>query len=360
LAALPALYNIYYSDSAPTNNAFLWNWVFRPAFLWELVHLVWLPLALLLTILGALLNLLTGRKSGGLNGLFKADSNKSRLKDIRIILLAVMLISAAYGYWHQLQPPEINEVSIQVPDLHPALNGFKIALVSDLHYGRGQNLTELATSMAQAAAHRPDLVILAGDLVDRKASFGLDYRIPLLSLREVPYGVYAVLGNHDKKVDSVENLISNLEKTNLHVLQNRRVNLPNVPITLVGFDDQGSEGLTHHGDTGRLLFETLSGPLPRYGDLIIVVSHRPEGVNDASAQGTRLFLAGHTHGGQVALPWDSQINLASMIFGFPYSSGEYKISDMTLFVTKGLASGFQARFFAWPEIAILTLTARPD
>ncbi|MDR2367742.1 MAG: metallophosphoesterase [Deltaproteobacteria bacterium] len=355
VAALPAFYYLYYSDSPPTTTAFLWDYVYRPAFIWELVHLCWLPVALLLTILGALFNLLKGQQPKGLSRLFKEDTNKSKLGDPRIVALGVMLALAAYGYYRQLEPPEIKEVAIEVPNLSPALQGYRIALLSDLHYGTGLNLTELARAMAMVAAHGPDLVVLAGDLVDRRAAFGLDYRIPMLGLREVPNGVYAVLGNHDKKVDSVETLITNLESTNLRILQNRGVNLYGKPITLIGFDDTGQNDPFHTDTDFALDFGKVVGQAPRQGDLLIAVSHRPVGVNDAAAHGVRLFLAGHTHGGLVQAPWDPQLNVASLVIGYPHTTGLYKTSGLTLYVTNGLAGLTQARLFAWPEITILTL-----
>ncbi|MDR0622272.1 MAG: metallophosphoesterase [Deltaproteobacteria bacterium] len=360
MAAIPSFYCLYYSDSPPPVSSFLWNYVYRPAFVWELVHLLWLPVALVFTLLGALFNLIRGQKNKGLQKLFKESRGFSRFLDLRIVALAIMLALAAYGYYRQLQPPEIRQVTVPIRDLNPSLYGYRIALLSDFHYGRGQNITELAASMAMAAAQRPDLVILAGDLVERKAAFGLDYRVPLLSLREVPGGVYAVLGNHDLEVDSVDALVANLEGLGLKVLRNSGAHVPNKPLTLLGFDDLGQESLTYHGQSGTLDFGGLGGQTPRYGDLAVVVKHRPEGLEDASAVGIKLFLAGHTHGGQVQAPWAPQTNVASFVFGYPYTVGLYTISELTLYVTGGLASGSQARFLAWPEITILTLSDIPN
>jgi predicted MPP superfamily phosphohydrolase len=355
LAALPCFYFLYYSDTPPPTSLFLWNYVFRPAYLWELVHLCWLPLCLLLTILGAIFGKLREQKNRGLQRLFKDSQSKSKLADLRVFLLIFMLAVAAYGYGHQLKPPTINQVNLAIANLSPSLNGYKIALLSDLHYGRGLNLTELGNVFARVAAQKPDLVLLAGDLVDRKASFALDFRIPMRALREVPNGVYAVLGNHDKKVDSTQNLIANLESTNLIILQNTSVNLANRPMTLIGFDDPGTQDLVYHKEANTLNFDSLTGPRPRLGDLVTVIKHRPEGLDDAASHGVKLFLAGHTHGGQVSSPWNKEINIASTIHGYPYTTGLYKISDLNLFVTNGLASITQARLFAWPEIVIITL-----
>ncbi|MDR1111214.1 MAG: metallophosphoesterase [Deltaproteobacteria bacterium] len=360
VAALGSFYALYYSPGPPTVSALLWDYVYRPAFLWEAVHLAWLPLALALSVLGLALRRLSRPGGKGLQRLFKADTRKPRLLDARVALLALMLALAAYGYAHQLAPPRVRAIDVPIAGLPPALEGFRVALVSDLHYGLGQNLTGLAAAMAQAASLRPDLVILAGDLVDRRASLALDFRIPVHSLGSVPHGVYAVLGNHDRGVDDPDALVANLRAAGLPVLMDQRLNLPGLPLSLIGFDDPGDEGLEYHGGRLRLDFGRVKGPPPRPGDLEVAVSHRPEGIADASSAGARLMLSGHTHGGQVAAPWDDQLNLASLVFGFPYSSGLYRISDLTLFVTSGLASGFQFRLFAWPEIAVLTLRGQPQ
>ncbi|MDR1677119.1 MAG: metallophosphoesterase [Deltaproteobacteria bacterium] len=360
IAAIPSFYYLYYSDSPPPTSHIVWNYVIRPTFLWETVHFFWFPLCLFISIINSIINSRLSDKIKGFNSLFKENTNTAKLKDVRIILLLVMLVGAAYGYYHQLQPPHINEDKVAILDLNPELEGFKIALISDLHYGRGQNLTELAATMASAATMRPDLVIMAGDLVDRKASFGSDFRIPLLIFREVPNGVFGVLGNHDLKVDSLENLVSNLRQTNLNILQNQRVNLTNVPITLIGFSDPGDQAYKEEQDPPRRLpLEALSGPEPRSGDLLIVINHRPIAVPDAVKYGAGLYLAGHTHGGQIAFPWNAQLNLSSLLFGYSYTSGKYKVGNLTLYVTKGLSGGIPARLFAWPEITILTLTTAP-
>jgi predicted MPP superfamily phosphohydrolase len=137
------------------------------------------------------------------------------------------------------------------------------------------------------------------------------------------------------------------------MLVDQRVNLPNLPLTLVGLDDQGRRRLWL-GEAAALDFRAVKGPPARPGALNILLNHRPEGFLQALEAGFQLYLAGHTHGGQYQVPWDSQANLASVFF--KYSSGLYGQADGWLNVSRGLAAvGAPFRLWAWPEIDILTL-----
>lgn len=350
--ALFSFHVLYYSPNPPPNNGFLWDCLCRPVFTYEAVVLFWLPLSAGLRLSRRLLNRLSAAK--GRTIVLRLTKKEPGFFDLPLFVLLALLLAAGFGYSRQLAPPEITERTIRIPGLAPSLQGFKIALLSDLHYGHGYNLRDLTAAMALTSARQPDLVVLAGDLCDRLAAFGLDYRLPLSNLNQTTYGVYGVLGNHDLRVDSPPELTENLRAAGLKMLVDERVNLPEVPLTLIGFNDRGDDK-TRRRDF-RLDFSALSGPAAPQGNLVVVVNHRPEGVLDAANRGTRLFLAGHLHGGQFQFPFFEQANFASWILGYEYTSGLYQIGDMTLFVTRGLADGLHFRLFAWPEIAILTLT----
>jgi predicted MPP superfamily phosphohydrolase len=151
-----------------------------------------------------------------------------------------------------------------------------------------------------------------------------------------------------------------LDGRGLTMLVDRRVRVKGLPLTVVGLDDQGSNRFwmgsrkISNEDPDSLDFSAVSGPEPLEGDFLTLLNHRPEGYRQANAAGFRLYLAGHTHGGQCQIPGDSQLNLAANFY--KYSSGLYHDWPAWLNVSRGLASvGLPFRLFAWPEIDLLEL-----
>lgn len=97
---------------------------------------------------------------------------------------------------------------------------------------------EFRHALSLAAAALPHLVVITGDLVDRDPEFARLYYEPLRALANVPHGVWGVLGNHDHYTEP-KRIAKFLDGHGLTMLVDRRVNLPNLPLTLVGLDDQG-------------------------------------------------------------------------------------------------------------------------
>jgi predicted MPP superfamily phosphohydrolase len=257
-----------------------------------------------------------------------------------------------YGVFRQGRPPELKRQIVPIRDLPTPLNGFVIAHITDIHLGLWFSQAELRRALNLAADAEPHLVVITGDLVDRDPEFARLYYEPLRSLAGVPHGVWGILGNHDHHTGP-ERIAGLLDGHGLTMLVDRRVNLSNLPLTLVGLDDQGHRR-TWLGEAAELDFQAVGGPPARPGDLNILLNHRPEGFLQARRAGFQLYLAGHTHGGQYQLPWDSQANLASIFF--KYSSGLYGQEDGWLNVSRGLAAvGAPFRLWAWPEIDILIL-----
>jgi predicted MPP superfamily phosphohydrolase len=205
------------------------------------------------------------------------------------------------------------------------------------------------------------MVVLTGDMVDRDPGLARLYAGPAeRHLRGVPHGAFCVLGNHDHFTDP--GLIArNIAAAGIRVLRDERVRIPGLPLSLTGLDDQGAVG--HSFSRGRagggyvdgqLSFGSLGGPGPREGDFRILLNHRPDGFRQAMGEGYGLYLVGHTHGGQYAVPGFPEANLAHLFY--KYTSGLYKEHGGYLNVSCGLASvGIPFRFGPWPEFSILTL-----
>ncbi|MDR2367955.1 MAG: metallophosphoesterase [Deltaproteobacteria bacterium] len=349
-----------------------WVFVGRPALSWELSCVL---LIIPITLVGAIY-LVYRVICWMLYGLRRLKEDREREVSLgrrRFLKKAGAAGIVAYaglcgvGVLAQTIRPGFARKELFFPSLPPSLDGFKICQLTDLHLGMWSSASELRSTLEAAMGERPDLVLITGDLVDRDPENARLYHEPLGLLSGVPHGVFAVLGNHDHYAGAAR-VTELLNGYGLRMLVEETHCLPDVPITLVGLDDQNSgswmgfytsrkkRGL--ETDPDILDFGRLRGPARRPGDFSVLMNHRPEGYRQASREGFDLFLAGHTHGGQYQAPWDSQDNLAA--YFYRYSSGLYSEHDCYLNVSRGLASvGLPYRLFAWPEIDVITLRKGP-
>lgn len=346
---------------------FFWTWIGRPSVSWQVAYiLAILPLGALASVAGGLIRLpgrLERRRSServGEGAPTEEAVDGGRRDLIKAAGMLTILGCSAYGVVRQGLPPKVTRLSIGLAGLPPALDGFRIAHLTDIHLGLWASQKELDKALALIAAEEPHLAVLTGDLVDRDPEYARLYRDPLKRLAGLPQGVWGVLGNHDHYVGP-RRIAELLDGHGLTMLVDRQVNLPGLPLSLIGLDDQGA----HHSwmgtgspsadeDPNVLKLDELAGSAPRPGDLAIMLNHRPEGFRQAAGHGCKLYLAGHTHGGQYQIPGDNQINLAAAFY--KYSSGLYHDHGAFINVSRGLAAvGVPFRLWAWPEISLITL-----
>jgi hypothetical protein len=230
--------------------------------------------------------------------------------------------------------------------------GLRVAALSDLHVGSpGVGLDQLRNIVERTNREGPALVVLLGDFVTggpggrHDDSFVEPERIAaeLKNLR-APLGTFAVLGNHDWWYDGgrVERALGGAGIT---VLENRAVRLAE------GFWLGGIADLwTRRPDIAGTLQQVSDG------EPVVLITHNPD-VFPQVPERVSLMIAGHTHGGQVNLPF----------FGAPvtpsrrgYVSGRFVEQDRQLFVTTGVGTSIVAvRFRVPPEIAVLDLVPAP-
>ncbi len=244
-------------------------------------------------------------------------------------------------------------VRVPIPGLHPDLEGFRVVQISDLHIGNGLEAEHLERMLERTNALDPDVIVLTGDLFDFDPSV-IEGGARRLSALRARYGVYAVLGNHDHYTGA-EEVVSGLARwaPNIAVLRDAMVRLPvDEPLYLAGVEDPGQ-----HWSTRDLEMEGLSllaASRPTDGPVILLV-HRPEAFPQAARLGFPLVLAGHTHGGQLALPTPAgRYNLARLTTR--YARGLYRDNGSILYVNRGLGVGGPALRINCPrEIATIEL-----
>ena len=220
-------------------------------------------------------------------------------------------------------------------------------LISDLHVaGPDMPPSRLARIIAQMNALRPDLVLIAGDLVsDKKWStrtYSMDEAIaPLGGLRPA-LGTFAVLGNHDHWRDAGQARAA-LRAAGIRVLDNAAARAG--PLAIGGLDD---------AFTGRDDVAATLSAIDRAGGVPILLSHSPDPFPQVPRR-VALMVAGHTHCGQIRLPFVGALSTMSE-HGDRYACGRIDEGGRTLFVTAGLGTSLMPlRLGARPDMWLITL-----
>ena len=220
----------------------------------------------------------------------------------------------------------------------------KVAHLSDLHFGRWVGERTLRQWVDATLAERPDLILITGDFIDYTTT---DVALLLDQLKrlEAPLGVYGVLGNHDYDLGGafLEELKRGLERVGVTLLINQGVSLRD-DLFLAGTDDLWE---------GRLdLAQTLAR---RPADqACLLMTHIPD-LLPFVPRDVDLTLCGHTHGGQIKLPFYGAVITASR-YGKRFVEGWFQ-EPVTAFVSRGLGFGIMPlRFLSRAEVAMLELT----
>lgn len=251
------------------------------------------------------------------------------------------------GYSTLIEPQKLSleHVVTPLPDLPSALEGFKIAVLSDFHLHPFNRIEHIRNAIRVANELKPDLVVLLGDYVDGTVK-AIDELAPELAKLNGRLGVFGVLGNHDhwKGADVVE---SALQKSGIAMLRNS-----GVPLT-VGQAELFLAGLDSVWAGRPDLDRTLSA---RRGSVpTILLAHEPDSGDRAARDGRiSLQLSGHSHGGQVRLPLIGAPLLPS--WGRRYDQGLYTLRDMLLYTNRGIGVvDIPVRFNCPPEVTEITL-----
>jgi hypothetical protein len=248
---------------------------------------------------------------------------------------------------------DIHHISIKLKNLPEAFHGYRIAHLADFHYGEYSEPTYIRHVIRVANALKPDMFALTGDFISayplvRTISVDFAHHCAgLLSGLHAPLKA-AVLGNHDALIGSKE-VTNALTSNGITVLKDN-----SMPI------EKDGARLWLAGVADALVWPgaNLQAAIPaarrRETEPLILMAHEPDYADQVVGSGVDLILSGHTHGGQVRIPFMPLMDLPPM--GEKYIEGLFAIGDLQLFVTRGIGTvGVPFRFRCPPEIALITL-----
>lgn len=242
-----------------------------------------------------------------------------------------------------IRPPVITDYEVQLAALPPERDGTVLLHISDLHLGNLLGRRWLRQLIERVNGLKPDIVVIAGDLVDgnveRVEPLGKE-----LKVLRAPLGVWAVTGNHEFYA-GVERSVRVLEDAGFKVLRDRHEQVA-PGLVMAGVDDLTAR--LQFGTEDHALEKTLKN---RPEGATILLSHSPWQPEKAAAAGAGLMLSGHTHNGQI-WPFNYFVRMR-----YPLLSGRYEISGMTAIVCRGTGT-WGPRMRLWQPSEIVRIKLR--
>lgn len=301
-------------------------------------------------------------------------------------------IASIVGIWPRFIEPgllETNRLNLRLPSLPSALKGLKIVQFSDLHLHRGMSDRFLNKLSGRIMSLNPDLIVFCGDFLCHAKTDNPERLKRFLNSLHAPHGCYAVLGNHDYEESVALNakgeydtavaetsmiqkgfarlfttpllakkttpsaleippngpLIELLKQTPFTLLHNANevVAIKNAGLNICGLGEY---------TVGRTIpSEAFAKYDPRYPGIILL--HNPDGIRLLEKCPGSLILCGHTHGGQVYLPW--MWKRFTLLENMEYVRGVKHFKDKTIYISRGVGGVMTFRWRARPEILCITL-----
>lgn len=297
------------------------------------------------TWMGAMFYLLLATALADLVFLFVTRSPGASRTAAIVVAGAAALVCVA-GAMSAHATPTVERVDVPIRRLDARLDGLRIVLLTDIHVSatRGRGFVEEV--VAQVNALDPDVVAIAGDLVDGTVEHLREEVAPIRGLR-ARHGVFFVTGNHEY-YSGADAWCAHVASLGIRVLRNERtaIERDGAALDVAGIEDPTGEGTATPPDLARALAgRDASRP-------VVLLAHQAVAVHDAEKAGVDLQLSGHGHGGQLA-PFGLITRLAQ-----PVLHGLHRFGGTWLYVSRGTGYwGPPMRVLAPSEITVVTLRA---
>jgi predicted MPP superfamily phosphohydrolase len=338
------------------------KWLAWPGYLW-LALMFYLFVTLIVLEVPRLAIALVMRRSGRTEAARTAPSDGGRpaapstptgdpetaaVNDRRLLLARGAAIFAGltaasvtgYGVRTALGPPQINRVQIPIAKLSRAMDGTRLAVVSDIHLGPLTGSHHVGRIVDLINSTNADIVCVVGDLVDGTVAELGRFARPLADI-ESRRGAYFVTGNHEY-YSGFQPWVDEVARLDVRPLRNERVELDG--LDLAGVNDLGGADYGDAPDFGKALGDR-DPTRP-----VVLMAHQPVVARRAAKYGVDLQVSGHTHGGQMA-PFNLLVKLQQ-----PVVSGLGTVDGVPVFVTNGAGFwGPPVRVGAPPQVTVIDL-----
>lgn len=256
---------------------------------------------------------------------------------------------------------DYNSVSVRIinyekQNLSASLEDFKIAFISDVQADHFTDEGRLKCFVNTVNSLNPDLILIAGDLITTGPDY-IDISARGVGRLNSKFGVYSCIGDHDNwayrndYTKSIKEVATALKINNVEMIDNdtRKLSINNSEIEIVFITNTYVETISKN------LLDSLSSI--SFGDFKIFLTHQPQPnlIDAAQKNNFNLFLAGHTHGGQITFVFPC-IQLTPTMFETKYIRGDFWFGEMLMVVTRGLGMSLApVRYNSTPEVTLITL-----
>jgi predicted MPP superfamily phosphohydrolase len=257
------------------------------------------------------------------------------------------LVLGLIGWTCGIEPRwvDVSHPVVEIAGLPPAADGLRVAVLTDIHHGPWLSRGRVRAIVARTNALQPDVTVILGDVVHRDRRYIGPVWEELSELR-APLGVYAVLGNHEHW-EGAEASREAVARADIQNAEGRAIGL------VGGTRSLYLVGLGELMETQPSLAEAMREVGLR--DVALVITHNPDVFEQQHDPRAQLWLAGHTHGGQVYLPWLFRPWLPSL-YGPKYRAGWVARDGCRIYVSRGLGCITPpVRLNCRPELPVIEL-----
>lgn len=273
------------------------------------------------------------------------DKNNNSLRKFFFIFILLIVLIVIYSRYIATTGIFIKEYPIKSSNITQEFNGFKIAHFSDFHYGRTSFIDELKELVKEINLTKPDMIVFTGDFIDRDiniTSKELSLIIEQLKKLDCDYGKYYVIGNHDEKYDKYNEMFDSAGFINLNDNYDIIYNKKNETILLTGLSTNKNFSF---------LEDVFKDKTYNYK---INIMHYPDYFDSIKKYNYDLVLAGHSHDGQIRLPFYGAIITPDN--AKKYYKSYYKIDNTDLYISSGIGtSTINFRLFNRPSFNLYRL-----